>query len=51
MRAVIVERDVGFLKWSAESDTYLVTDGADSYVIQDGYIRAQTIHYTLVPKR
>jgi len=49
-KVVIVEQHVGFLEWSAESDTHIVTDGVDSYVIQDGYIRAQTIHYTLVPK-
>ncbi len=49
-KVVIVEQDIGFLEWSADSDTYTVSDGADSYVIRDGYIRAQTIHYTLVPK-
>ncbi|HXG93039.1 MAG TPA: nuclear transport factor 2 family protein [Blastocatellia bacterium] len=47
----IVEQDVGLVEWSADSDTNTVTDGADSYVIRDGYIRAQTIHYTLVPKK
>lgn len=47
---IIVEQDVGFLVWSADSDTNTVSDGADSYVIGDGYIRAQTIHYTLTPK-
>lgn len=45
----IVENDLGFLEWSAVSDTHIVADGADSYIIQDGYIRAQTIHYTLLP--
>lgn len=45
-----VEQNVGFPEWSAESDTNSVSDGADSYVIQDGHIRAQTIHYTLTPK-
>lgn len=46
----IVEKDIGFVEWSADSDTNRVLDGADSYVIGDGYIRAQTIYYTLVPK-
>lgn len=46
----VVEKDVGFLEWSADSDTNTVADGADSYVICNGYIRAQTIHYTLIPK-
>lgn len=49
-KAIVVEQDVGFLEWSADSDTHTVSDGADSYVIRDGYIRAQTIHYTLLPK-
>ncbi len=49
-KVVIVEQDVGFLEWSADSDTHVVTDGVDSYVIRDGYIRAQTIRYTLMPK-
>lgn len=50
-KALVVEADIGFLEWSADSDTHIVADGADSYVIRDNYIRAQTIHYTLVPKR
>lgn len=49
-KAVIIEQEVGFLEWSADSETHIVSDGADSYVIRDGYIRAQTIHYTLLPK-
>lgn len=49
-KVVIVEYDIGFLEWLADSDTQTVSDGADSYVIRDGYIRAQTVHYTLVPK-
>lgn len=49
-KAVVVEQEVGFLEWSADSDTHTVLDGADSYLIRDGYIRAQTIHYTLLSK-
>lgn len=49
-KVAIIEEDVGFLEWSADSDTHTVADGVDSYVIENGYIRAQTIHYTLVPK-
>jgi len=47
----LVEKNIGFLEWSADSGAHRVTDGADSYVIQDGYILAQTIHYTLIPKQ
>ena len=43
---VLVEGDVGFLEWRAHaSDGSHVCDGADSYVVRDGRIAAQTIHY------
>src|SRR6056297_1249052 len=45
---VLVERDFGFLAWSATaSNGNRVDDGADSYVIRHGRIVAQSIHYTL----
>ena len=40
--------DWGFLEWRAESERARIDDGADSYVIRDGLIRMQTIHYTVV---
>jgi hypothetical protein len=43
----LVEEDVGFLEWSGRGDGAYVDDGADSYVIRDGKIVAQTIHYTV----
>jgi hypothetical protein len=43
----VVEGDVAFLEWSAECDKASVHDGADSFVIRDGLIIAQTIHYSL----
>lgn len=49
-KVVIVEGEIGFLEWSAESPTHIVEDGADTYVIRDGYIKAQTIHYTVVAR-
>ena len=43
----LVAGRVAFLEWTAEAaDTY-VRDGADSFVIEDGWIVAQTIHYTV----
>ena len=39
-----------FLEWRAEADEATVEDSADSYLIRDGRIVVQTIHYTLVPK-
>lgn len=48
---VAAEGNVGFLEWTYEDDTVRVRDGADSYVIENGKIVAQTIHYTLEPKQ
>jgi hypothetical protein len=39
--------EVAFLEWTAEADGAYVDDGADSFVIRDGRIAAQTIHYTV----
>jgi hypothetical protein len=46
-RVRLVEGDVAYLEWSADSGDALVDDGADSFVIVDGRIVAQTIHYTV----
>jgi hypothetical protein len=47
--AVVVRGDVGFLEWRADADGARVRDGADSFVIRNGRIVAQTIHYTVLP--
>jgi hypothetical protein len=47
---VLVEGEVGFLEWTATSEHAQVRDGADSYVVRDGRIVAQTIHYTVEPR-
>lgn len=47
-RTVQVEEDIAFLEWSAQADNGAsVEDGADSFVIRNGQIVAQTIHYTV----
>lgn len=43
----LLEGRVAFLEWTAETDHSRVRDGADSFVIEQGWIVAQTIHYTL----
>jgi hypothetical protein len=48
--SVQVDGEFGFLKWTADSDRCRVPEGADSYVIRDGRIVMQTIHYRLEPK-
>lgn len=44
---VLVHDDVAFLEWTADGPTTRVRDGADSFVIRDGRIVVQTIHYTV----
>ncbi|MEV0329032.1 nuclear transport factor 2 family protein [Micromonospora echinospora] len=46
---VLVEGRVGFLEWTAEAPGFQVRDGADSFLVEDGWIVAQTIHYTVEP--
>lgn len=43
----LLEGRVAFLEWTAEAEHAHVRDGADSFVIEDGWIVAQTIHYTV----
>jgi hypothetical protein len=46
---LLSEGEVAFLEWRADARGAVVTDGADSFVVRDGKIVAQTIHYTVVP--
>ena len=46
----LVEGRIAFLEWTAEAAHTRVRDGADSFVIEDGWIVAQTIHYTVEDK-
>jgi hypothetical protein len=39
-----------FLEWAYEDENVRVRDGADSYLIGNGKIVAQTIHYTVEQK-
>ena len=45
----LVEGEYAFLEWTGTSKKAIVRDGADSFVIRDGRIIAQTIHYTVEP--
>ena len=47
---VAAEGTVGLLEWSYQDSTVQVRDCVDSYVIENGKIVAQTIHYTLEPR-
>lgn len=43
----LVAGRIAFLEWTADAERTRVRDGADSFVIEDGWIVAQTIHYTV----
>jgi hypothetical protein len=47
----MVEGRFAFLEWTADCGDVAVHDGADSFVIEDGKVVAQTIHYTLNIRR
>lgn len=42
---------MGFLEWAYEDANVRIRDGADSYLIEDGKVDAQTIHYTVEAKQ
>ena len=42
-----VEGRMAYLEWAYEDANVRVRDGADSYLIEEGKIVAQTIHYTV----
>jgi len=46
-RHTLVEGDYAFLEWTTRSKHGQVTDGADSFVIRDGKIIFQSIHYSV----
>jgi hypothetical protein len=45
--STLVADRMAFLEWTVDAGPSRVPDGADSYLIEDGKILAQTIHYTL----
>ncbi len=49
-KEVLCEKEFGFLKWAGLSKDYQTLDGADSYVVRDGKIVFQSIHYTVKPR-
>ena len=46
-RHTLVQDRYAFLEWTAKGDGVEVPDGADSFVIADGKIVFQSIHYTV----
>ena len=50
-RAMRVEQDMAFLEWSATNQEAAIDDGVDSFLIRDGWILIQTVHYKVGPRR
>jgi ketosteroid isomerase-like protein len=46
----LFENDILFLEWAADSAKTKVDDGIDTFVFKDGFIRVQTVRYTLQKK-
>ena len=46
----LIKGDYAFLEWTAKGDGAAVYDGADSFVIKNGKIILQTIHYTVTKR-
>ena len=43
----LFEGPMAFLEWTVDEGPYRIRDGADSYLVEGGKIRMQTIHYTV----
>ncbi len=50
-RALVIGDRMGYAEWSAQGDQAVIRDGADSYLVEEGKIRAQAIHSTLVSSK
>jgi predicted SnoaL-like aldol condensation-catalyzing enzyme len=46
----VLDGDVLYLEWAADSAANRVDDGVDTFVFRDGMIWAQTVRYTLQSK-
>ena len=46
----LVKGNYAFLEWTAETEDRMVCDGADSFVIKNGKIVFQSIHYSVTEK-
>ena len=51
LKTQILEGDVLFVEWAADSATTRAYDGVDTVVFRDGLIRVQTVRYSLQVKR
>ena len=50
LKTQLYEKDILLLEWTADSANTKIDDGIDTFVFQDGFIRVQTVRYTLQKK-
>ena len=50
LKTQLYESDILLLEWMAESAKTKIDDGIDTFVFKDGFIRVQTVRYTLQKK-
>lgn len=50
LKTQLYENDVLLLEWTADSAKAKVDDGIDTFIFKDGFIRVQTVRYTLQKK-
>lgn len=43
----LVVGEIAYLEWTGDSEKTRVTDGADTFLIRDGKVQVQTIHYNV----
>ncbi len=47
----LCHENICFLHWTGDSEESYILDGADSFLIEDGKIKVQTIFYTVHKKK
>ena len=50
LKTELYENDILLLEWTVDSAKTKIEDGLDTFVFKDGFIRAQTVRYTLQRK-
>jgi len=50
LKTQLYENDILLLEWTADSAKTKIDDGIDTFVFKDGFIRVQTVRYTLQKK-
>jgi hypothetical protein len=50
LKTQLYEKDILLLEWTADSAGTKIDDGIDTFVFKDGFIRVQTVRYTLQKK-